>query len=159
MIDAMAKVAASLKVGTPDEEGAMLGPIQNEMQYEKVKTFFQDSKDKATTSLPAAETSRRRTVSGFNPPSSTTLPMTARLSRKNSLVLLSLASLTLMRKRLSTVLTTAMLVLVLVSGVRMRRLLSASLSVCKPAVSSSTRSRSPLLKRKSPLQSFWITQY
>jgi acyl-CoA reductase-like NAD-dependent aldehyde dehydrogenase len=46
MVDAMAKVAASLKVGTPDEEGAMLGPIQNEMQYEKVKTFFQDSKDK-----------------------------------------------------------------------------------------------------------------
>lgn len=42
----MVKVAASLKVGNPDDEGAMLGPIQNEMQYEKVKTFFQDSKDK-----------------------------------------------------------------------------------------------------------------
>ncbi|KAI4791194.1 aldehyde dehydrogenase, partial [Aureobasidium sp. EXF-8845] len=37
MIEAMAKVAGSLKVGTPEEEGAMLGPIQNEMQYEKVK--------------------------------------------------------------------------------------------------------------------------
>ncbi|TIA01287.1 aldehyde dehydrogenase [Aureobasidium pullulans] len=46
MVDAMVKVAASLKVGNPDDEGAMLGPIQNEMQYEKVKTFFQDSKDK-----------------------------------------------------------------------------------------------------------------
>ncbi|KAK6002968.1 hypothetical protein QM012_000813 [Aureobasidium pullulans] len=46
MVDAMAKVAASLKVGTPDEQGTMLGPIQNQMQYEKVKTFFQDSKDK-----------------------------------------------------------------------------------------------------------------
>ncbi|KAG9960568.1 betaine aldehyde dehydrogenase 1, partial [Aureobasidium melanogenum] len=46
MVDAMAKVAASLKVGTPDEKGVMLGPTQNQMQYEKVKTFFQDSKDK-----------------------------------------------------------------------------------------------------------------
>ncbi|KAG9568821.1 betaine aldehyde dehydrogenase 1, partial [Aureobasidium melanogenum] len=46
MVDAMAKVATSLKVGTPDEKGVMLGPTQNQMQYEKVKTFFQDSKDK-----------------------------------------------------------------------------------------------------------------
>jgi acyl-CoA reductase-like NAD-dependent aldehyde dehydrogenase len=45
MVDAMVKAAASLKVGHPDEDGAMLGPIQNEMQYEKVKTFFKDSKD------------------------------------------------------------------------------------------------------------------
>ncbi|KAG9948183.1 betaine aldehyde dehydrogenase 1, partial [Aureobasidium melanogenum] len=46
MVDAMSKAAANLKVGTPDEKGIMLGPIQNQMQYEKVKTFFQDSKDK-----------------------------------------------------------------------------------------------------------------
>ncbi|KAG9662966.1 betaine aldehyde dehydrogenase 1, partial [Aureobasidium melanogenum] len=46
MVDAMAKVAASLKVGAPDEKGVMLGPTQNQMQFEKVKTFFQDSKDK-----------------------------------------------------------------------------------------------------------------
>ncbi|KAG9755110.1 betaine aldehyde dehydrogenase 1, partial [Aureobasidium melanogenum] len=46
MVDAMAKVAATLKVGSPDEKGVMLGPTQNQMQYEKVKTFFQDSKDK-----------------------------------------------------------------------------------------------------------------
>lgn len=46
MVDAMAKVASSLKVGTPDEEGTMLGPIQNQMQYDRVKTFFADSKEK-----------------------------------------------------------------------------------------------------------------
>lgn len=36
----------TLKVGSSEEEGVMLGPIQNEMQYEKVKTFFADSKAK-----------------------------------------------------------------------------------------------------------------
>jgi acyl-CoA reductase-like NAD-dependent aldehyde dehydrogenase len=35
----------TLKVGA-DEEGVMLGPIQNQMQYEKVKTFFADTKAK-----------------------------------------------------------------------------------------------------------------
>lgn len=44
MLEAMAKAAASLKVGSPDEEGVMLGPIQNSMQYERVKSFFADSK-------------------------------------------------------------------------------------------------------------------
>ncbi|KAL1304346.1 hypothetical protein AAFC00_000744 [Neodothiora populina] len=46
MLEAMAKAAANLKVGSPDEEGVMLGPIQNSMQYERVKTFFADSKEK-----------------------------------------------------------------------------------------------------------------
>lgn len=36
----------SLKVGASEEEGVMLGPIQNSMQYEKVKSFFQDTKEK-----------------------------------------------------------------------------------------------------------------
>lgn len=35
----------TLKVGSDD--AAMLGPIQNQMQYEKVKTFFEDTKAKA----------------------------------------------------------------------------------------------------------------
>lgn len=30
-------------MGTSNEEGVILGPIQNEMQYEKVKSFFQDT--------------------------------------------------------------------------------------------------------------------
>ncbi|KAF2668514.1 aldehyde dehydrogenase [Microthyrium microscopicum] len=34
----------NLKVGTSDEENVMLGPIQNEMQFNKVKEFFADSK-------------------------------------------------------------------------------------------------------------------
>ena len=46
MLEAMAKAAASLKVGSPDDEGIMLGPIQNSMQYERVKGFFADSKAK-----------------------------------------------------------------------------------------------------------------
>lgn len=42
---ALANVAKSLKVGTSNEEGVMLGPIQNSMQYERVKSFFKDTKD------------------------------------------------------------------------------------------------------------------
>lgn len=34
----------AMKVGSPDEQGAMLGPIQNEMQYNKVKAYFEDTK-------------------------------------------------------------------------------------------------------------------
>lgn len=41
---AMAAFTRNLKIGSPLEEGVMLGPIQNEMQYEKVKGFFRDSK-------------------------------------------------------------------------------------------------------------------
>jgi len=43
-LTALTNVAQSLKVGTPNEEGVMLGPIQNSMQYERVKSFFQDTK-------------------------------------------------------------------------------------------------------------------
>jgi acyl-CoA reductase-like NAD-dependent aldehyde dehydrogenase len=43
-VDKLVAFTKSLKVGTSDEPGVMLGPIQNEMQYEKVKTFFDDSK-------------------------------------------------------------------------------------------------------------------
>lgn len=46
MVEAMAKAAANLKVGSPDEEGVMLGPIQNAMQFDRVKGFFADSKSK-----------------------------------------------------------------------------------------------------------------
>jgi len=45
-VQRMAEFAKNLKVGSSDEEGVMLGPIQNSMQYEKVKTFFEDSKSK-----------------------------------------------------------------------------------------------------------------
>lgn len=45
----MAKAAANLKVGGPDEEGVALGPIQNKMQYERVKGFFEDSKKQGYT--------------------------------------------------------------------------------------------------------------
>jgi acyl-CoA reductase-like NAD-dependent aldehyde dehydrogenase len=42
-VDKMVAFARNLKVGASDEPGVMLGPLQNEMQYEKVKTFFADS--------------------------------------------------------------------------------------------------------------------
>ncbi|KAF1988649.1 aldehyde dehydrogenase [Aulographum hederae CBS 113979] len=45
-VKAMTDFAKGIKVGPSMEEGVMMGPIQNEMQYEKVKTFFKDSKDK-----------------------------------------------------------------------------------------------------------------
>jgi len=38
----MVKFTKTLKVGEGNEEGVFLGPIQNSMQYEKVKTFFSD---------------------------------------------------------------------------------------------------------------------
>ena len=44
-VDALVNFAKTLKVGNSDDEGVMLGPVQNEMQYEKVKGFFHDSKD------------------------------------------------------------------------------------------------------------------
>ena len=43
-IQAMADFSKNLKVGPSDEPGVMLGPIQNETQYERVKGFFADSK-------------------------------------------------------------------------------------------------------------------
>lgn len=43
-VDAMIKFTQTIKVGSSDDEGVLLGPIQNAMQYEKVKEFFADSK-------------------------------------------------------------------------------------------------------------------
>lgn len=34
----------TIKIGDGNEEGVFLGPVQNAMQYEKVKTFFSDIK-------------------------------------------------------------------------------------------------------------------
>ncbi|KAK5151343.1 hypothetical protein LTR04_006619, partial [Oleoguttula sp. CCFEE 6159] len=43
-VKAMVDFAKNVKVGEYTEEGVLLGPVQNEMQYEKVKGFFEDSK-------------------------------------------------------------------------------------------------------------------
>lgn len=40
--DAAVKFAQSIKSGEGNEEGVFLGPVQNSMQFEKVKTFFND---------------------------------------------------------------------------------------------------------------------
>ncbi|KAK5941872.1 hypothetical protein PMZ80_005823 [Knufia obscura] len=41
-LKAMVDFTKTLKVGDGAEEGTFLGPVQNSMQYEKVKTFFSD---------------------------------------------------------------------------------------------------------------------
>jgi acyl-CoA reductase-like NAD-dependent aldehyde dehydrogenase len=46
----------SIKVGTSDEEGVLLGPIQNSMQFEKVKTYFEDSKNNGYTFAQGSDT-------------------------------------------------------------------------------------------------------
>lgn len=40
--DAMVQHTKTLKVGEGFEKDVFLGPIQNSMQYERVKTFFSD---------------------------------------------------------------------------------------------------------------------
>jgi len=41
--DAIVKHTKTLKLGEGNEEGVFLGPIQNKMQYERVKGFFDDA--------------------------------------------------------------------------------------------------------------------
>lgn len=45
-VKAMVDFAKTLKVGSPNDSGVALGPIQNKMQYDRVKGFFEDSKAK-----------------------------------------------------------------------------------------------------------------
>ncbi|KAF1954499.1 ALDH-like protein [Byssothecium circinans] len=45
-LDEMVAFTNSIKVGNPGEDGILVGPIQNPMQYDRVKGFFKDSKDK-----------------------------------------------------------------------------------------------------------------
>jgi len=46
MVKAMAQFAATLKVGEGTEEGVMMGPIQNQMQYRYVESILQEGKRK-----------------------------------------------------------------------------------------------------------------
>jgi acyl-CoA reductase-like NAD-dependent aldehyde dehydrogenase len=57
----MVEFTKNLKVGSSDEDGVLLGPIQNEMQYKRVKGFFEDSKSqgyKFATGASTVETSK-----------------------------------------------------------------------------------------------------
>ncbi|KAF7560280.1 hypothetical protein G7046_g3861 [Stylonectria norvegica] len=50
--DALVKYTKSLKYGEGNTEGVYLGPVQNAMQYERVKTFFDDiKKDKLNVAV------------------------------------------------------------------------------------------------------------
>ncbi|KAH8728292.1 aldehyde dehydrogenase domain-containing protein [Phaeosphaeriaceae sp. PMI808] len=42
----MVNFTKTIKIGNPDDGDNLLGPIQNQMQYERVKGFFEDSKNK-----------------------------------------------------------------------------------------------------------------
>jgi len=42
----MVKFTKTLKIGSSFDADVNLGPVQNSMQFEKVKTFFEDSKAK-----------------------------------------------------------------------------------------------------------------
>ncbi|OCK82597.1 aldehyde dehydrogenase [Lepidopterella palustris CBS 459.81] len=44
MLSEMGKAAQQLKVGDGSENGTIIGPVQNEMQYGKVKDLFEDTK-------------------------------------------------------------------------------------------------------------------
>ncbi|KAK5459695.1 hypothetical protein LTS15_003824 [Exophiala xenobiotica] len=46
MLDAMARAVHKWKVGMGTEDGAIFGPIQNEMQYQKVRRLFEEVKQK-----------------------------------------------------------------------------------------------------------------
>lgn len=45
MLKEMVEFTKTIKVGEQDS-GSLLGPIQNSMQYEKVKNMYQDAKEK-----------------------------------------------------------------------------------------------------------------
>ncbi|RMZ67439.1 aldehyde dehydrogenase [Pyrenophora seminiperda CCB06] len=45
-LEEMTNFTKTIKVGSPEDGDNMLGPVQNQMQYERVKGFFQDSKTK-----------------------------------------------------------------------------------------------------------------
>ncbi|EXJ87184.1 hypothetical protein A1O3_04143 [Capronia epimyces CBS 606.96] len=46
LLDAMARAVNKWKVGAGTEAGAMVGPMQNEMQYKKVRGLFEEAKQK-----------------------------------------------------------------------------------------------------------------
>ena len=45
-VEALIEVAKTLQVGDPSDKDTKLGPIQNAMQYEKVKSLFVDAKNR-----------------------------------------------------------------------------------------------------------------
>jgi acyl-CoA reductase-like NAD-dependent aldehyde dehydrogenase len=45
-LEEMVSFTKTIKVGNPDDGDNLLGPVQNKMQYDRVKGFFEDSKAK-----------------------------------------------------------------------------------------------------------------
>jgi len=42
MLKALSKATKELKVGGPEEEGVMIGPLQNKMQFDKIKAVYEE---------------------------------------------------------------------------------------------------------------------
>lgn len=74
----MKETAAKLKVGNTDDEGVLMGPVQNKMQFERVKEFFAHAKDNNLTFASGGPTSYEQNGKGYfiqptiiaNPPDS-----------------------------------------------------------------------------------------
>lgn len=165
MLEAMTKFAATLKVGGAD---ANLGPIQNEMQYERVKGFFDDVK-KNGYKIAHGGNAEYKEGKGFfveptivdNPPNGSRiieeepfgtfsqLCVTLVYVTNTIQVLSSQLNPGPTRRKSSAVPTAPTLVSVHASGARMSHTPSVSLSDSRPALSSSTALRSPHLKPSS----------
>jgi acyl-CoA reductase-like NAD-dependent aldehyde dehydrogenase len=42
MLKALSKATKQFKVGGPEEEGVMIGPLQNKMQFDKIKAVYEE---------------------------------------------------------------------------------------------------------------------
>lgn len=166
-VDAMVKFAENLKVGSSDDEGVMMGPIQNAMQYEKVKDFFADSKAKGYNFIAGSDevkkgngyfiqyvgectnSNRANANPSIDLPSSTTRQMTPVSSKRSHSVPSCPYSHGQTKKRSLRVQTRRRLVWEPVSTARTSNMPRRSAGGCKPDPSSSTASRSPHPKPSS----------
>lgn len=165
-LKAMSDFAKNLKIGNPDDAGVQLGPVQNEMQYERVKGFFAEAKKNNFNIV--AGSADVPTSKGFffeptiidNPPNGSRIieeepfgafysPQTRPASTNNFQALSSQPSHTPTLTRSSLAQTAPTRVSALVSGAPTSRRPKPWPSASRPAPSSSTRSRSLPLRPSS----------
>ena len=83
LCDELAKLAKQAVVGDGLQQGTQIGPLQNKMQYDKIKDYLEVAR-KMAKSLPVVQRQRQ---GYFVPPTiAATLPMTAVLWRKSNSV-------------------------------------------------------------------------
>jgi len=79
MLEAMAKAARSFKVGDSSAEGVTIGPVQNEMQYNKVKSLFEDTKAQGYKTIGNGAAIKDKKGFFFEPTIVDTPPSTSRI--------------------------------------------------------------------------------